>query len=62
MTPPVSAPALAALCWNIHDSPVTRVYPLSLSREIYVVRRRVMGERRTQREKGSKRNENRKKG
>ena len=42
MTPPVSAPALAGLCWNIHDSPVTLIYSVSLSGEMYVVRRRVM--------------------
>lgn len=39
MTPPVSAPALAGLCWNIHDSPVTVIYSVSLSGEMYVVRR-----------------------
>lgn len=33
MTPPVSAPALVGLCWNIHDSPVTLIYSVSLSGE-----------------------------
>lgn len=41
MTPPVSTPALASLSYNIHDSPVTLIYSLLLSKEIYVVRERV---------------------